>query len=184
MSKCTSLPLTGEDGTQSLSPKTLYQVLVSGLLHLLLGIQVESSQYQLGITHVAVVMSGRLGQQEDLRSMFYVDLEEFCQCNVVRLLRELTRILDGNFLVLKASFDCGNVVPSLHNDHQVVLWRMRQKDFHSAGFSSKLSVFFKHQLKVKNKMEKVRLSSSEFCERWLRVLHLMREREGGLLGGT
>lgn len=110
---------------------------------------------------MAVVMSGRLGQQEDLRSMFCVDLEEFnghafCQCNDVRLLRELiesklTRVLDGNFLVLKASFVCGNVVPSLYNDHQVVLWRMRQKEFHGGGFSSKLSIFFKHQLKVKKK---------------------------------
>ena len=125
------------------------------------------------------------------------DLEEtishtFFHCPVVRPLCKLlegymVRILNGKFFVLEASSVCSNVVPKLNRpEHyvflcllgvmRVVIWTTRKKElFEDESFSSQtLVAFFKHQIKVKIRSERKRLSSLEFGERWVTVARLCR----------
>ena len=125
------------------------------------------------------------------------DLEEtishtFFHCPVVRPLCKLLEgymvcILNGKFFVLEASSVCSNVVPKLNRlEHsvflcllgvmRVVIWTTRKKElFEDESFSSQtLVAFFKHQIKVKIRSERKRLSSLEFGERWVTVARLCR----------
>lgn len=83
-------------------------------------------------------------------------------------------ILCGKFIVYKDTFVCSNVILLLgKSEHyvilcfvgimRVVIWTMRQKEFHAAEKfnSSQLIWFFKDQLKVKIRMEKKQLTASE-----------------------
>ena len=125
------------------------------------------------------------------------DLEEtighaFFQCPVVRPLCKLlegymVHILNGKFFVLEASSVCSNVVPKLNRQEyylflcllgvmRVVIWTTRKKELcEDESFSSQtLVAFFKHQIKVKIRSERKRLSSLEFGERWVTVACLCR----------
>ena len=125
------------------------------------------------------------------------DLEEtishaFFHCPVVRPLCKLlegymVRILDGKFFVLEASSVCSNVVPRLNRQEhyvflcllgvmRVVIWTTRKKELcEDESFPSQtLVAFFKHQIKVKIRSERKRLSSLEFGERWVTVARLCR----------
>lgn len=63
-----------------------------------------------------------------------------------------------------------------------VIRKMGQEDFYGDGkFStSQLIVFFKHQLKVKIRAKRRRLSSAKFSERWVNVLRLVHFRRANL----
>ena len=125
------------------------------------------------------------------------DLEEtishaFFHCPVVRPLCKLlegymVRILNGKFFVLEASSVCSNVVPRLNRQEhyvflcllgvmRVVIWTTRKKELcEGESFSSQtLVAFYKHQIKVKIRSERKRLSSLEFGERWVTVARLCR----------
>ena len=132
------------------------------------------------------------------------DLEEtighvFFHCPVVRPLCKLlegymVRILNGKFFVLEASSVCSNVVPKLNRQEHyvflcllgvmhVVIWTMRKKElYEDESFSSQtLVAFFKHQIKVKIRSERKRLSSLEFGKRWVTVARLCRVVGAGLI---
>ena len=116
----------------------------------------------------------------------------FFHCPVVRPLCKLlegymVRILNGKFFVLEASSVCSNVVPKLNRQEHyvflcllcvmhVVIWTTRKKELcEDESFSSQtLVAFFKHQIKVKIRSERKRLSSLEFGERWVTVARLCR----------
>ena len=120
------------------------------------------------------------------------DLEEtighaFFHCPVVRPLCKLlegymVRILNGKFFVLEASSVCSNVVPKLNRQGHYVflclLWTTRKKElFEDESFSSQtLVAFFKHQIKVKIRSERKRLSSLGFGERWVTCALVSRGR--------
>ena len=59
---------------------------------------------------------------------------------------------------------------------RVVIWTTRKKELcEDESFSSQtLVAFFKHQIKVKIRSERRRLSSLEFGERWVTVARLCR----------
>ena len=116
----------------------------------------------------------------------------FFHCPVVRPLCKLlegymVRILNGKFFVLEASSVCSNVVPKLkRQEHyvflcllgimRVVIWTTRKKElYEDESFSSQtLMGFFKHQIKVKIRSDRKRLSSLEFSKRWATVARLCR----------
>ena len=125
------------------------------------------------------------------------DLEEsidhaFFHCPVVRPLCKLlegymVRMLNGKFFVLEASSVCSNVVPRLNRQKhyvflcllgimRVVIWTTRKKELYEyESFSSQTLVsFFKHQIKVKIRSKRKRLSSLEFGKRWVTVVRLCR----------
>ena len=124
------------------------------------------------------------------------DLEEsighaFFHCPVVQPLYKLlegymVRILNGKFFVLEASSVCSNVVPKLNRQEhyvflcllgamRVVIWTTRKELYEDESFSSQtLVAFFKHQIKVKIRSERKRLSSLEFGKRWVTVACLCR----------
>ena len=92
-----------------------------------------------------------------------------------------------SFFVLEASSVCSNVVPRLNRQEhyvflcllgvmRVVIWTTRMKELcEDESFSSQtLVAFFKHQIKVKIRSERKRLSSLEFGERWVTVARLCR----------
>ena len=111
---------------------------------------------------------------------------------VVRLLCKLlegymVRILNGKFFVLEASSVCSNVIPRLNRQEHyvflcllgimhVVIWTTRKEElYEDESFSSRTLVsFFKHQIKVKIRSERKRLSSLEFGKRWVTVARLCR----------
>ena len=116
------------------------------------------------------------------------DLEEtightFFHCPVVRPLCKLlegymVRILNGKFFVLEASSVCSKLNRQEHyvflcllGVMHVVIWTTRKKElYEDESFSSQtLVAFFKHQIKVKIRSERKRLSSLEFGERWVTV---------------
>ena len=99
----------------------------------------------------------------------------------------MVRILNGKFFVLEASSVCSNVVPRLNRQEhyvflcllgvmRVVMWTTRKKElYEDESFSSQtLVAFYKHQIKVKIRSERKRLSSLEFGERWVTVARLCR----------
>ena len=121
------------------------------------------------------------------------DLEEsidhvIFHCPVVRPLCKLlegymVRILKGKFFVLEASSVCSNVVLRLNRQEHyvflcllVVIWTTRKKElYEDESFSCQTLVsFFKHQIKVKIRSERKRLSSLEFGKRWVTVARLCR----------
>lgn len=122
----------------------------------------------------------------------------FFDCSVVRPLCKLiegymVRVLGGKSFVLEARSVCSNVVPQMkRNEHyvflcllgimRVVIWMTRQKEFYGGEkfSSSQLVLFFKHQLKIKIRAERKRLSSSKFGERWLNVSRLVHLRGANL----
>ena len=59
---------------------------------------------------------------------------------------------------------------------RVVIWTTRKKEiYEDESFSSQTLVsFFKHQIKVKIRSERKRLSSLEFGKRWVTVVRLCR----------
>ena len=59
---------------------------------------------------------------------------------------------------------------------RVVIWTMRKKELYKdESFSSQtLVAFFKHQIKVKIRSERKRLSSMEFGKTWVTVARLCR----------
>ena len=116
------------------------------------------------------------------------DLEEtighpLFHCLVVQPLCKLlegyiVRILNGKFFVLEASSVYRNMVPKLNRQEhyvflcllgvmRVVIWTTRKKELYEDESSSSqtLVAFFKHQIKVKIRSERQRLSSLEFGER-------------------
>ena len=116
----------------------------------------------------------------------------FFHCPVVRLLCKLlegymVRTLNGRFFVLEASSVCSNVVPSLNRSEQYVflcllgvlrvgIWTTQLSEFREGeSFSSRTLVsFYKHQIKVKIRSERKRLSSQGFGERWVTVACMFR----------
>lgn len=122
----------------------------------------------------------------------------FFHCDVVQPLCRLiegymVRVLDGKFFVLEASSVCSNVVPSISRDQHYVLlcllgimrmvvWTTRQKEFHAGEKFSSLQLvsFFRHQLKVKIRAERARLSSWNFGKRWVKISRLVRVRGADL----
>ena len=124
---------------------------------------------------------------------------DFFHCPVVRPLCKLlegymVRILNGKFFVLEASSVYSNVVPKLNRQEHyvficllgvmgVVIWTTRKKElYEDKSFSSQtLVAFFKHQIKVKIRSERKRLSSLEFGKRWVTVARLCRVVGAGLI---
>ena len=125
------------------------------------------------------------------------DLEEsidhaFFQCPVVRPLCKLlegymVRILNGKFFVLEDSSVFSNMVLRLNRQKhyvflcllgimRIMIWTTRKKElYEDESFSSQILVsFFKHQIKVKIRSERKRLSSLEFGKRWVTVARLCR----------
>ena len=116
----------------------------------------------------------------------------FFHCPAVQPLCKLlegfmVRMLRGGFFVLEASSVCSNVVPSLDRKihyvflcllgiMRVVIWTTRNMVVHEGeSFSSwALVAFYKHQIKVKIKSERKRLSSVVFGERWLQTSRMCR----------
>lgn len=110
-------------------------------------------------------------------------------CCVMRPLCELIegfmiRVLDGKFYVLEASSVCTNVVPSLKRisiacscvgSALCESWHGRQdrKGFMDLISSSLLSWSLSLSTSLKLRAERVRLSSSKFSERWVRVVEGM-----------
>lgn len=178
------------------------------LLRLTLGARVEMSQQRRGITHLAGVARGSLGRQKALRSGFG-DFSRMCSLwwlggvnwtclpplqPLYRLIEGyMVHVLDGKFFVLEASSVCSNVVPSMSRDQHYVLlcllgimrmvvWTTRQKEFHAGEKFSSLQLvsFFRHQLKVKIRAERARLSSWNFGKRWVKISRLVRVRGADL----
>ena len=125
------------------------------------------------------------------------DMEEslehaFVHCSIVRPVCQLVegfmvRVLNVPFFALDASVMCSNVVPfqdkrkhyvlqCLLGIMRVVIWTTRQKGFHEGESFTPLQLiaYFRHQLKVKIRVERRRLSSSEFNECWVRIAQLCR----------
>ena len=123
------------------------------------------------------------------------DLEEsidhaFFHCLIVQPVCKLlkgymVRILNGKFFILEASSVCSNVVLRLNRQEhyvflcllgnmRVVIWTMRKKElYEDESFSPQILVFFlKHQIKVKIRSERKRLSLLEFGKRSVTVVRL------------
>ena len=116
----------------------------------------------------------------------------FFHCPVVWPLCKLlegymVHILNRKFFVLEASSMCSNIVPKLNKqEHYVFLcflsimrvmtWTTRKKElYEDESFSSQtLLAFYKHQIKVKIRSQRKRLSSLEFSKRWVTVACLCR----------
>ena len=116
----------------------------------------------------------------------------FYHCRFARPLCELVesymvRVLRRPSFALEASNVCSNVSPPLEKIEKyiflcvlgimrVVIWTTRQKGRYEDQFYSpeQLVGFFKHQLKVKIRTERVRLSQTAFNERWVTVAQFCR----------
>ena len=116
----------------------------------------------------------------------------FFHCSAARPLCKLiedymVRIRHPRFFALEASAVCSNVMPPLEwTEHyvlfcllgvmRVVIWTTRQKGFYGdeSFTSGQLVGYLKHQLKVKIRAERERLTPSKFNERWVRVARLCR----------
>ena len=125
-------------------------------------------------------------------------LHAFFDCPVVKPLCKLlegfmVRMLHGKPFVLKAESVISNVVTALdRRKHyvflcllgimRVVIWTTRQKGrYGGESFSSQtLVAFYEHQIKVKIKSERKRLSSMEFGEKWVKDSQLVRVKGANL----
>ena len=99
----------------------------------------------------------------------------------------MVRSLNGKFFVLEACSVCSNVVPKLNRQEhyvflcllrvmRVVIWTTRKRElYEDESFSSQtLVAFFEHQIKVKIRSERKRLSLMEFGKSWVTVARLCR----------
>ena len=106
----------------------------------------------------------------------------------------MVRILGEKFFVLEASSVCSNVVPKLNRQEHyvflcllgimhVVIWTTRQQELRDGKYfsSQTLVSFYKHQMKVKIRSERRRLSSLEFGKRWVTVARLCRMVGAGII---
>ena len=123
--------------------------------------------------------------EETIAHVFFHCPEVKPLCNYLE--RLMVRMLRGKFFVLEASSVCSNVVPVLTRQKhyvflcllgvmRVVIWTTWKKGFYGGeSFSSRaLVAFFKHQVEVKLKCERERLSPMQFSERWVKEARLCR----------
>ena len=118
----------------------------------------------------------------------------FFSCPVVKPLLKvlegiMVRIQYGKPFTLGVRAALNNVVTSLARDKlyvflcllgvmRIVIWTTRKEEHYGGeSFSSQaLVAFYKHQIKVKIRSEKKRLSSFMFNERWVKLSRLCRVR--------
>ena len=118
--------------------------------------------------------------EETIAHVFFHCPEVKPMCNYLE--RLMVRMLHGKFFVLEAASVCSNVVPVLDRQihyvflcllgvMRVVIWTTWKKGFYGGEFftSRALVAFFRHQIEVKLKCERERLSSIEFGERWVKA---------------